>query len=54
IEQSKKFHRKLDGFVAETRECLMREWNLTVMRPHSRMIAHTGFITFARLVHREE
>ena len=53
IEQSKKFHRKLDGFVAETRECLMREWNLTVMRPHSRMIAHTGFITFGRLVHRK-
>jgi len=50
IEQSKKFFDKLQGFIAETRECLMREWDMVKVRPYSRMVAHTGFITFARLV----
>jgi len=48
IEQSKKFYNELDGFMSETVECLLRNWDLKVVRPHSRMLAHTGFITFAR------
>jgi len=48
IEQSKKFYNELDGFMTETVECIVRNWDLKVVRPHSRMLAHTGFITFAR------
>jgi len=54
IEQSKKFYDKLiesdARFAIETVECLVRNWNLKVVRPHSRMLGHSGFITFARLL----
>ncbi len=50
IEQSKKFFDVLDGFESETVECLVRNWDMKVVRPYSRMIAHSGFITFARLL----
>lgn len=48
IEQSKKFCDNLNGFMHETVECLVRNWDMKVVRPYSRMLAHTGFITFAR------
>jgi len=48
IEQSKRFYNELDGFMSETVECILRNWDMGVVRPHSRMIAHTAFITFAR------
>ncbi len=48
IEQSKRFYDRLDGFMSETVECIIRNWDMRVVRPHSRMIAHTAFITFAR------
>lgn len=48
IEQSKKFCDELDGFMHETIECIVRNWDMDVVRPYSRMLAHTGFITFAR------
>lgn len=50
IEQSKKFCEKLNGFMHETIECLVRNWDMKVVRPYSRMLGHTGFITFARLM----
>jgi tRNA (adenine57-N1/adenine58-N1)-methyltransferase len=51
IEQNKKFCDALgDDFKAETVEAILRTWDMEVVRPHSRMIAHTGFITFARLM----
>ncbi len=48
IEQSKKLFNVLDGFQSETLECIVRGWDMKVVRPYSRVIAHTGFITFAR------
>lgn len=48
IEQSKKFCDELKGFMHETIECLVRNWDMKVVRPYSRMLGHTGFITFAR------
>lgn len=51
IEQNKKFCDALrDDFMFETIEAILRTWDMEVVRPHSRMIGHTGFITFARLV----
>lgn len=51
IEQTKKFFNSLgESFYSETIECLVREWDMEVLRPHSRMLAHTGFITFARFL----
>ncbi len=50
IEQTKKFYDELEGFESETVECLVRNWNMKVVRPYSRMLGHTGFITFARLI----
>lgn len=51
IEQAKKFHDSLNGFfLSETLECVVRNWDMKVLRPHSRMIAHTAFITIARLI----
>jgi len=56
IEQSKKFYNQLiqsdARFTIETVECLVRNWDLKVVRPFSRMLGHTGFITFARLIGR--
>ncbi len=55
IEQSKKFHDALDiNFLHETFECVLRNWDMKVVRPCSRMIAHTGFITVARLISRNK
>ncbi|MDI6730276.1 MAG: methyltransferase domain-containing protein [Candidatus Altarchaeum sp.] len=55
IEQSKKFHDALDiNFLQETFECVLRNWNMKIVRPCSRMIAHTGFITVARLISRNK
>lgn len=53
IQQSKRFHDSLTGFEAETKECLVRDWDMKAVRPHSRMLAHTGFLTFARLIKKE-
>ena len=52
IEQSKRFFDALgDGvFYSENIECLVRNWDMRVVRPHSRMLGHTGFITFARFL----
>jgi len=50
IEQSKKFCDSIDGFMSETIECLVRNWNMKTVRPHSMMLAHTGFITIARFM----
>jgi tRNA (adenine57-N1/adenine58-N1)-methyltransferase len=50
IEQNKKFYSSLDGFQSETVECLVRNWDMEVVRPYSRMLGHTGFITFARFM----
>jgi tRNA (adenine57-N1/adenine58-N1)-methyltransferase len=50
IEQTKKFTDTLSGFRHDTIECVLREWDTRVLRPHSRMIAHTGFITIARFL----
>jgi tRNA (adenine57-N1/adenine58-N1)-methyltransferase len=51
IEQNKKFVDALDdSFTHETIETIQRDWDMEVVRPFSRMIAHTGFITIARLV----
>ncbi|NCN65494.1 MAG: tRNA (adenine-N1)-methyltransferase [Candidatus Altarchaeum sp. CG03_land_8_20_14_0_80_32_618] len=55
IEQSKKFHGALNmNFLQETFECVLRNWDMKVVRPCSRMIAHTGFITVARLISRNK
>lgn len=53
IEQNKKFVDSLDdSFTHQTLETIQRDWDMKVVRPFSRMIAHTGFITVARLVKR--
>jgi tRNA (adenine57-N1/adenine58-N1)-methyltransferase len=53
IEQNKKFCDALgDCFTHDTLETIQRDWDMEVVRPFSRMIAHTGFITIARLVNR--
>jgi len=53
IEQSKKFFDSLEkegNFYSETIECLVRNWDMKIVRPYSGMLAHTGFITFARFL----
>jgi tRNA (adenine57-N1/adenine58-N1)-methyltransferase len=53
IEQNKKFVDALgEDYMHETIETIQRDWDMKVVRPFSRMIAHTGFITIARLVKR--
>jgi tRNA (adenine57-N1/adenine58-N1)-methyltransferase len=53
IEQNKKFVDALgDSFMHDTLETIQRDWDMEVVRPFSRMIAHTGFITVARLLKR--
>ncbi len=55
IEQSKKFHDALNAnFLQETFECILRNWDMKAVRPCSRMIAHTGFITVARLISKKK
>jgi len=49
IEQSKKFVDALgDDFMQETFETLKRDWKIDTVRPDTRMLGHTGFITIAR------
>jgi tRNA (adenine57-N1/adenine58-N1)-methyltransferase len=49
IEQNKGLFDALGGnFISETIESLVRNWDMKVVRPYSRMLGHTGFITFAR------
>jgi len=52
IEQSKRLFDSLEGFQSETIECVTRNWDMKTVRPYSRMLAHTGFITIARLIER--
>ncbi|MEA1925432.1 MAG: tRNA (adenine-N1)-methyltransferase [Candidatus Altiarchaeota archaeon] len=52
ISQSKRLSDCLEGFRSETMECLSRNWNMETVRPHSRMLGHSGFLSFARLVER--
>jgi len=49
IEQNKRFFDALgDNFLSETVELLVRNWDMKVVRPYSRTLGHTGFMTFAR------
>jgi len=51
IQQNKKFVDALgDGFQNETIEFIERSWNMKTVRPHTRMLGHTGFITVARFL----
>jgi len=58
IEQAKKFYDALiesnGRFLIEAMECLVRNWDLKVVRPHSRMLAHTGFLIITRLIHKRD
>lgn len=60
INQAEAFHRALRqsrafGLV-ETLEVLVREWHLEgrSVRPKHRMVGHTGFLTFARRLDRQQ
>ncbi|MFH1404387.1 MAG: tRNA (adenine-N1)-methyltransferase [Candidatus Altiarchaeota archaeon] len=48
INQSRQLAEKLEGFEYETFECILREWKEESMRPDTRMLGHTGFLTVAR------
>jgi tRNA (adenine57-N1/adenine58-N1)-methyltransferase len=49
ITQSKRFYDTLgEDFLSETLETLERSWNMKTVRPDTRMLGHTGFITIAR------
>lgn len=49
ITQSKKFVDELgEDFIHETIETLERCWNMKTVRPNTRMLGHTGFITIGR------
>ncbi|MFH1789184.1 MAG: tRNA (adenine-N1)-methyltransferase [Candidatus Altiarchaeota archaeon] len=51
ITQSKKFSDELrEDFTHETLETLERTWNMKTVRPDTRMLGHTGFITIARFL----
>ena len=56
LPQSQKTHEALAAHPAfalvETFETLLRPWNIAgpSVRPAHRMVAHTGFLTFARRV----
>jgi len=52
INQSRQLAEKLSGFRYETFECILRNWKEESMRPDTRMIGHTGFITVARILSR--
>lgn len=54
IEQSKKLTDALDGFKSDTFECIKRDWNMYSVRPYTRMLGHTGFITIARYMNEED
>ncbi|MFH1722773.1 MAG: tRNA (adenine-N1)-methyltransferase [Candidatus Altiarchaeota archaeon] len=49
ITQSKRFVDALGvDFTHETFETLLRDWKMDTVRPHTRMLGHTGFLTIAR------
>lgn len=49
ITQSKRLVDALgEDFMQETIETLERSWNMKTVRPDTRMLGHTGFITIAR------
>lgn len=51
ITQSKRLHDALEeDFTPETLETLLRTWNMKTVRPNTRMLGHTGFITIARFL----
>jgi len=51
ITQNKKFVDALrSGFTHETFETLKRTWKMDTVRPDTRMLGHTGFITIARFL----
>ncbi|MFH1835064.1 MAG: tRNA (adenine-N1)-methyltransferase [Methanobacteriota archaeon] len=51
ITQSKKVYDALEqDFESETIETLERTWNMKTVRPDTRMLGHTGFITIARFM----
>ena len=51
ITQSKRLHDVLEeDFTPETLETIVRTWNMKTVRPNTRMLGHTGFITIARFL----
>jgi tRNA (adenine57-N1/adenine58-N1)-methyltransferase len=52
INQSRQLAERLEGFLYETFECIRRNWKESSMRPDTRMLGHTGFLTVARLLSR--
>jgi tRNA (adenine57-N1/adenine58-N1)-methyltransferase len=51
IMQSKRLVDALgEDFLQETIETLERSWNMKTVRPDTRMLGHTGFITVARFL----
>ncbi|MFC2162342.1 tRNA (adenine-N1)-methyltransferase [Candidatus Altiarchaeota archaeon] len=50
INQSRQFAEVLDGFSYETFETILRHWKEPSMRPDTKMIGHTGFLTVARKI----
>lgn len=48
INQSRQLADALDGYLQETFECILRNWKPGTMRPDTRMLGHTGFLTVAR------
>ncbi|MBD3389102.1 MAG: tRNA (adenine-N1)-methyltransferase [Candidatus Altiarchaeales archaeon] len=48
INQSRQLADVLEGYMHETFECILRHWKADTMRPDTRMLGHTGFLTVAR------
>ena len=48
VNQVHKFNDSLEGYEVESFECIQRHWKPKTMRPDTRMIGHTGFLTVAR------
>jgi tRNA (adenine57-N1/adenine58-N1)-methyltransferase len=52
INQSRQIAEVLEGaYQHETFECILRNWKADTMRPDTRMLGHTGFLTVARKLH---
>ncbi len=51
INQSRQLAEVLDGYMHETFETMLRNWKPDKMRPDTRMLGHTGFLTVARKMH---
>lgn len=51
VNQVNKFNEALsENYSAETFEAILRHWKPKTMRPDTRMIGHTGFLTIARKI----